>query len=363
MKISEILNKLEQWAPSVLQESYDNSGLISGNRDWEFQKAIICLDCLEEVLDEAIQEGANLIISHHPIVFSGLKKLTGSTYIERVIIKAIKHDIAIYAIHTNLDHVISGVSAEMANRIGLKNLKILREKKDSLYKLSTFVPVKQQEELRNALFLAGAGHIGNYDSCSFNSIGMGTFRAGEHANPFVGKIGEVHTEEEIRMEVIVPEWKKSAVTKALFENHPYEEVAYYWQMIENSNPEAGAGIIGTLPQPMEFKQLLNHLKSVFGGMIRYTTAPKSQINTIALCGGSGSFLIPDAINSGADLYLTADIKYHQFFDADGKLAIVDIGHYESEQFTQDLILRFLNQNFTNFAARLTTVKTNPINYL
>jgi dinuclear metal center YbgI/SA1388 family protein len=363
MKIYEIINILETWAPPSLQEGYDNSGLITGNRNLEFQKAIICLDCLEEVVDEAIQDGANLIISHHPIVFSGLKKLTGSNYIERVVIKAIKHDIAIYAIHTNLDHVISGVSAEMANRIGLKNIKILREKADTLFKLTTFVPTQQQEALRNALFVAGAGHIGNYDSCSFNSPGTGTFRAGKHANPFVGKIGEVHSEEEIRMELIVPEWKKSAVTTALFQNHPYEEVAYYWTRLENSNQEAGAGVIGSLPQPMEFGLLLNHLKAVFGGMIRYTNAPTSQIQTIALCGGSGSFLIADAIHAGADLYLSADIKYHQFFDADGKIALVDIGHYESEQFTQDLILRFLNENFNNFAARLTAVKTNPINYL
>ena len=363
MKIYEVTKALENWAPPVLQESYDNSGLICGDAGWEFRKAIICLDCLEAVVDEAVRDNANLIIAHHPIVFSGIKKLTGSSYIERTLIKAVKHDIAIYALHTNLDHVISGVSFEMATRLGLSDIRILREKSGQLLKLTTFVPAAYQELVRTRLFEAGAGNIGKYDSCSFSAPGSGTFRAGLGANPFVGEIGELHTEEEVRLEVIVAEWKKPAVTKALLESHPYEEVAHDWTRLENSNQQTGSGVIGMLSEPVGHNELLKRIKSVFGGTVRHTIPLKNPIRSVALCGGSGSFLISDAIYAGADVYLTADLKYHQFFDADGKLMLVDIGHFESEQFTMDLILRFLQQNFANFAARLTSVNTNPISYL
>ena len=363
MKIQEIISVLEKWAAPSLQESYDNSGLITGNNQQECTGTLICLDSTEAVVQEAIQKGCNLIIAHHPIVFSGLKRLTGATYIERTIILAIQNNIAIYAIHTNLDNINTGVSMEMANRLGLSNLQILQPKKGQLHKLITFVPEAYSAKVSQALFDAGAGYIGNYDECSFQTAGTGTFRANESANPFSGQIGIRNNEAEIRLEVIVPTWQQNAVLQALKSSHPYEEVAYDWISLENSLQSTGSGMMGEFQEPINTLELLKRIKEVFGGVVRYTTINKETIKRVALCGGSGSFLLKDAIRSGAELFLSADFKYHQFFDSEDKIIIADIGHFESEQFTMELIHRYLNQNISNFAGCLTTISTNPIHYL
>ena len=363
MLINEIIAQLEILAPPSLQESYDNAGLLTGSGSWEVSKALICLDSTEEVIDEAIKNGCNLVIAHHPIIFNGLKKITGRNYIERTIIKAIKNDIAIYAIHTNLDNVRQGVNAKIADVLCLNDTFILSPKSELLRKLVTFCPIAQAEKVRNAVFEAGAGHIGNYDSCSFNVKGIGTFRGNEPSNPFVGEQGTLHQEEEERIEVIYPDYLERKILQALHTAHPYEEVAYDIYPLKNKFTQTGSGICGELKTEIEIHAFLKLVKERFNaGMIRYTNPVKAKIKKIAVCGGSGSFLLKDAIAAGADAFITADFKYHQFFDADNNLIIIDIGHYESEQFTSQLLFDYLQQKFPTFALVLSKTKTNPINY-
>lgn len=364
MNIKQITNFLESYAPLEYQESYDNCGLIIGDANAEVIGALITLDCTEAIIDEAIATGCNLVIAHHPIIFSGLKKLNGSNYIERAVIKAIKNDIAIYAIHTNLDNVHNGVSAKIAEKLGLENCKILAPKSDLLRQLVVYCPTANAETLKTALFEAGAGTIGDYDQCSFTSIGKGTFRANENCTPFVGEIGENHTENEDRIEVIYPKFKERAILDAMEVAHPYEQVAHQIYVLDNKHQLVGSGIIGELKTPVDAQVFLKNLKlNMQTDCVRHTSLVKQQIKTVAVCGGSGSFLLKNAMAAKADIFITADFKYHEFFDAENKIVIADIGHYESEQFTKDLIYDLLVKNFTKFAVRLSKVNTNPIKYL
>lgn len=364
MHIKEVIDYLESWAPKAYQESYDNSGLIVGDKNAELTNVLVCLDSTEAVIDEAIEKNCNLVVAHHPIVFSGLKSLTGKNYIERTIIKAIKNDIAIYAIHTNLDSVSDGVNWKIGEKLGLKNLEILSPKQNMLKKIVTFVPVSHVEKVRMALFSAGAGSIGGYDQCSFGVEGEGTFRAGGNADPFVGEQGKLHVESETRIEVIVSNDKLSNVLLALQESHPYEEVAYDIFPLSNQHNQVGSGMIGELENVTTELEFFNFVKiAMQTSSIRYTNLLHKPIKKIAFCGGSGSFLLNQAKAKGADLFITADYKYHQFFDADGEIVIADIGHFESEQFTIELIADYLTKKFTKFAVRLTEVNTNPVNYL
>lgn len=364
MQLSKIISFLSEIAPPALQEGYDNSGLIVGNPNWDIKKAVISLDCTEAVIDEAIEQGCNLVIAHHPIVFSGLKRFNGSNYVERTIIKAIKNDIAIYAIHTNLDNVLHGVNKRIAERLGLKNCAILLPKQGTLQKLTTFVPTDQVEKVKTALFNAGAGNIGNYDQCSFALEGTGTFRPNDAANPYVGATGTTQREKETRIEVLIPSYKTSGILQALFAAHPYEEVAYYLQPLQNANQEIGSGMIGQMEKPLPFTDFVTHLKSSMQLHTVKATKPVTEyVQSVAVCGGSGSFLLEKAKAAKADVFITADFKYHDYFDADGEITILDIGHYESERFTIDLLFDFLSENFPNFALLKTEVETNPVNYL
>jgi dinuclear metal center YbgI/SA1388 family protein len=364
MQLKDIIQFLEEKAPSSLQESYDNSGLICGHPLMEITGAIICLDSTEEIIDEAIRHGYNLVIAHHPIVFSGLKKLNGKNYIERTIIKAIKNDIAIYAIHTNLDNIIHGVNAKIAEKIGLLNCRILSPMKNKLLKLSTYVPHEHSENVKEALFNAGAGHIGNYSECSFSTHGEGTFKGGDGSNPVYGEKNIRFKAQETKIEVILESHKQHQVFRALQEAHPYEEVAYEIISLVNNFQHTGAGMIGELPEEIDAQDFLKSLKTKMKtDCIRHTTPSKQSIKKVALCGGAGSFLLEDAKRAGADIFITGDFKYHQFFDADGSLVIADIGHYESEQFTIELLGDWLSEKFPTFALRLTENNTNPINYL
>ena len=363
MKLAEITNFLENIAPLNYQEDYDNSGLIVGNSNDEIHAALVALDCTEQIVDEAIAKNCNLIITHHPIVFKGLKKFNGKTYVERVVLKAIKNNIALYAIHTNLDHVANGVSAEICKRLGVENPKILSPKNNLLKKLVTFCPTAQATQVRNALFAAGAGNIGNYSDCSFNTDGTGTFKGGDGANPFVGEVGSQHQEAEVRIETIFKAQDERKILLALLENHPYEEVAYDIYPLANKLDTVGAGMVGWLQQEMEAHEFLHHVKNKMNTqVIRHTALFPKKIKKVAVCGGSGSFLLKDAIAAGADAFITADFKYHEFFDAEDKLIICDIGHYESEQFTSNLLIDNIQEKFPNFAIRLTEHNTNPINY-
>ncbi len=363
MQVKDIIQFLERKAPPVFQENYDNSGLICGDREAECTGVLVCLDSVEAIIDEAIDKNCNLVVAHHPILFSGLKRITGKTYMERTIIKAIKNDVAIYAIHTNLDNVMSGVNQKFADTLGLQNTRILAPKNDTLNKLSFYVPMNDADQVKEALFSAGAGEIGNYSHCSFNVNGTGTFKANEHANPHVGQKNEVHSEAETKVEVLVGKHVLGKVVNALLEVHPYEEVAYDIYALLNSNSEIGSGMVGELETAMNREQFLNHLKSSMKtDLVRYTKSNKKMIKKVAICGGSGSFLLNNAKACGADAFVTGDFKYHQFFDAEGEIMICDIGHFESEQFTIALLGDWLTENFPKFAVHFTEINTNPVNY-
>ena len=363
MILREIINFLEELAPLSLQESYDNSGLIVGNCNQEVSKAIICLDAIESVVDEAIEKGANLIIAHHPIVFSGLKKINGKNYVERVVIKAIQNQIAIYAIHTNLDNVSLGVNRMMSDKIGLINTQVLSPKANLLNKLVVYAPEGNRLQLLNALFEAGAGNIGNYSEASFTSNGEGSFKGNADSNPTIGKANERAYVNENRIEVLVESHSLTKVLAAMKANHLYEEVAYDLIALKNSHQNIGSGMIGSLKEAMNVNDFFKHLQEVFKvPVIRHTQINDQNISKVALCGGSGSFLLPTAISQKADIFLSADFKYHEFFDADNQIVIADIGHYESEQYTSELLLRKLNKKFSNFAFFLTENNTNPLRY-
>ncbi|HYM95238.1 MAG TPA: Nif3-like dinuclear metal center hexameric protein [Chitinophagaceae bacterium] len=363
MKIKEIISFLESIAPPSLQEPYDNAGLITGEGNWECNGIICSLDTTEEVVKEAIAKNCNLIVAHHPIVFGGLKKINGKNYVEKTVISAIRNDIAIYAIHTNLDNVLTGVNGKIASILGLRNVSVLSPKESTLKKLFTFAPLDKAEQVRNAIFSAGGGHIGNYSECSFNAGGEGTFKAGKGTDPYVGNIGKRHTEQEIKIEVVFPAWLESSIIQAMKSGHPYEEVAYDVVSLSNSHPGTGSGVIGHLPQALDETAFLALIKKTFNvPVIRHTRFLNKPIQKVAICGGAGSFLVPKALAAWADIYITADMKYHEFFEANDQLVIADVGHFESEQFTIDLLKEILEQKFPNFAVLKTTVKTNPVKY-
>jgi dinuclear metal center YbgI/SA1388 family protein len=364
MTTQDICALLEEFAPLALQESYDNAGLLVGERNREIGGVLLCIDVTEAVVEEAIAKQCNMIVAHHPLIFRPVKRITGEDYIQRCIIKAIKHDIAIYAAHTNLDSVLQGVNDRICRKIGLENSRILAPLAGNLLKLVTYVPTASAQRLRDALFASGAGNIGQYDSCSFNSEGFGTFRAGDESHPFVGKQGELHREPETRVEVIVPSHLKAAVEKALSAAHPYEEPAYDWIPLANTWCQAGMGMIGDLPHKEDERDFLLRLKSVFSvGAIRHTAFTGKQIRRVAVCGGSGASLLAPAIRAKADVFVSADFKYHDFFGTENRILVADIGHYESEQFTKEIFFEQIQKKLPTFAIRFAECEVNPVNYL
>lgn len=364
MRIKDLTTYLEKLAPLPYQESYDNAGLIVGNQNEIITGVLVSLDSTEDVVEEAIQRGCNVIVAHHPIVFKGLKKLNGKNYVERTIIKAIKNDIAIYATHTNLDNVVNGVSFKIAEKLGLQQVRILAPKSDLLMKLVVFVPVDHTGELLDALYAAGAGEIGNYSQCSFRVDGKGTFKPNAQANPVIGQSGGPLEEvEENRVEVIFPAYLKNQVLEGMRKGHVYEEVAYYLTQLNNQHQEVGSGAFGLLPEPMAEADFLAYLKqNMQVSVIRHTDLMNKPIRKVAVCGGAGSFLLTNAISASADIFITADYKYHEFFDAENRIIIADIGHYESEQFTKELLKDYICKKFTNFAVHLSETPTNPVQY-
>ncbi|MEY2963341.1 MAG: hypothetical protein RL754_602 [Bacteroidota bacterium] len=362
MRIGEIIEALEAWAPPTLQESYDNSGLIVGHGDWETEGVLVALDCLEAVVDEAIEKGIGLIVAHHPIVFSGLKRFNGSDYIQRVVIKAIKHDVAIYAIHTNLDNVLWGVNAKIMELLGVPKFEVLQPMRGALHKFQVYVPLSHANTVSDAVFAAGGGKVSAYEECSFTTEGIGTFKGTEGTNPVIGEVGKRESVAEVKLEFIVPKYAVRAVERSARMAHPYEEMAYEWMSVDNVATQYGAGAVGDLPEPVAFEKFLYAVKEAFGTTIRYTAPSSPKVARVAVCGGSGSFLLGAAKGSNADVFITADYKYHQFFDAEKDLAIFDVGHFESEQFTIGLIADFIGKKFPKFAVLKTEVNTNPIQY-
>jgi dinuclear metal center YbgI/SA1388 family protein len=363
MKVREVVSALEELAPLSLQESYDNAGLIAGDPEMKVSGVLCTVDITSKVIEEALKLQANLIISHHPILFSGLKTLTGKTAEEKVLIAALKNDLALYAAHTNLDKVKTGVNAMICTKLGLEATRILAPEGSQLFKLVCFIPGDHLETVRTAIFEAGAGMIGNYDSCSFTATGEGTFRGNELTDPFVGEKGKLHTEKEVRFETILTKTVIPGVIQAMIASHPYEEVAYDLYPLENKYEAVGSGMLGNFPEPVTHENFLQLLRKTFEiPVIRYAGEPKKQYRKIAVCGGAGSFLISRAIRARADAFITGDLKYHQFFEATDNMLICDIGHYESEQFTKEIFYSVLKKKFSTFAVHLSETVTNPIKY-
>lgn len=363
MKIKEVIDALEKFAPLPLQDDFDNAGLQVGLTDAEVTGALLCLDVTEAVVKEAISLGCNLIIAHHPLLFKGLKTITGKNYVERCVMEAIRNEITVYAAHTNLDNAYGGVNFKMAEKIGLKNIQVLEPKENSLLKLVTYVPAQQADDVRQALFQAGCGHIGNYDACSYNVHGEGTFRAAEGTHPFCGQIGELHTEPEIRIETVLPAYLKRNAERVLKAVHPYEEPAYDFFALQNDWKQAGAGVIGDLEEPMDELDFLRLLKKTFEvGCVKHTHLKGRLIKRVALCGGAGAFLLPKAVGK-ADVFVTGEVRYHDYFYYENDILVAEIGHYESEHYTKEIFYSIIQDLFPTMEVRMSRINTNPINYL
>lgn len=363
MKLQKIISVLEEMAPLAYAEEFDNVGLLIGDKNQEISAALICHDAIENVVDEAIAKKCNLIICFHPILFTGLKKITGKNYVERSVIKAIKNDIAIYAVHTALDNHKNGVNKIFCDALGIQKSKVLIPKENFIRKLVTYTIPENESKLRNALLDAGAGKIGNYENCSFNSEGIGTYSGNIDSNPKIGSRFEFVQTKEIKIEVTFEKYLENAILKALFANHVYEEVAYEIYELKNKHQNIGLGRIGTLEKPISEIDFLNLVKTKMQcGGIRHSALLGREIKTIAVLGGSGSYAIKNAIQAGADAYITADLKYHQFYEAENQILLVDIGHFESERYTKNYILDFLKEKITNFAFILSEENTNPVQY-
>lgn len=364
MIVQDVINHLEELAPLTYAEDFDNVGLLVGDTKSDVTGILVTLDTIEAVVDEAIKNNCNLIVSFHPIIFSGLKKITGNTYVERVVLKAIKNGISIYAIHTALDNSNLGVNNMICEKLDLINREILIPKNSTIKKLTTYVPKSEAEILRKALFRAGAGNIGHYSNCSFNTEGIGTYKGNEESNPSKGKKGETHYEEEVQVSMIYPKDVEEKVMNTLFRTHSYEEVAYEITTLENTNQHIGMGMVGELKKVVDESAFLSNLKSKFNcKVIKHSNLLNKPIKKVAVLGGSGSFAIQAAISKDADVFVTSDLKYHDYFTAENKILLADVGHYESEQFTKNLIVTYLTKKITNFAIVLSKINTNPIKYL
>jgi dinuclear metal center YbgI/SA1388 family protein len=363
MTVREITSCLDQWAPLAYAEDFDNVGLLVGSFDQKIERALVTHDAIESVVDEAIESRCNLIICFHPIIFKGLKRITNGTYVERAVTKAIKNDIAIYTIHTALDVQKDGVNKGLADALQLNDRKVLVPSKGSLIKLNTYVPNAHLAEVQAALFAAGAGALGAYAECSFTSEGTGSFFPLANSNAFTGGKGKRHLEPETQLQVVVPKHCKNKVVNALQKTHPYETVAYELTVLDNIRTDLGMGCIGTLPKPLSEDEFLNSLKTLLGTpVLRHSAFLGKKIKRVALLGGSGSFAIDAARRLNADVFITADLKYHDFFQGENDVLLIDVGHYESEQFTKKIIMEFLSKNFPNFAFISSKTDTNPVHY-
>jgi len=364
LRIKDILKEIEKLAPLPLQEGFDNAGIQVGNVNQPATGVLLCLDITESVIEEAIELGYNLVIAHHPLVFKPFKSLTGSNYIERCVIQACKYDLVLYAAHTNLDNAVGGVNYKLAELFGLQNVRILGPQKGNLLKLVTFVPEESAEIVRTALFHAGAGSIGHYDACSFNTNGTGTFRASESCNPYSGEIGELHIAKEIRIETILPSYLKTHVTRALLSVHPYEEPAYDFYPLENTWKQVGSGIVGELLSEEDELFFLQRIKQILKtDCIRHSQLTGKKVREIAICGGSGAFMLPEAIAYGADVFITGEAKYNDFYDVEDKILLAVAGHFETEICTKDIFFDIISEKFPTFAVQISNTNTNPVKYL
>jgi len=363
MTIKEAIYQLEKRIPNKQAEDYDNVGLLCGVPEREIAGILVCHDALEPVVEEAISKNCNLIITFHPIIFSGLQSITGKNYVERAVLKAIENKIAIYAIHTAFDNDYFGVNFRICEELGLKNQKILQPKTGSLFRLDVYVPTDYTEKVRNELFAAGAGNIGFYDECSFTNLGLGTFRPVQGSNPFSGTRNVRENAAENQISVLFENFKKNKILSAMRSAHPYEEVAYQIIPLENENQYLGLGRFGELEHELSETDFLKFVKERFDlKLIRHSNFNHKKIKKVGVLGGSGASGIKAALSQNCDAYLTGDIKYHDFFQNEGKMMICDIGHYESEQFVTLQLIELLSEIFPKFAISKSLEKTNPVNY-
>lgn len=365
MTAKELEQFVAEWAPQSLAESYDNVGWMIRTRS-QFQKALVCLDFTPDILEEAVEKSCDLVICHHPLLFKPLKSIAPDNPISSLVINTIRSEVSVLAMHTNLDNVIrQGVNYKLAEKLGMdtRRLQVLAPKTGNLCKLIVYVPESHLDVLMDTLFAAGAGHIGNYSECSFSVKGKGSFKPEEGANPYSGNVGRRSMDEEIRLELLVPTWKISTVLEAMRSVHPYETIAYDIIPLENRNLDTGSGAVGPLLKPMPFRELLEEVKKVLNvSCLKWAGDGNQTVETLAICGGSGAFLISQARRSGAQVYLTADLKYHDFFEAGPGFALIDTGHFENEQYTSELICEEIQKKFPTFAVLNAETCTNPVKY-
>lgn len=363
MKVKEIASAIERVAPLYLQESYDNAGMQVGDPDSVITGVVLCTDVRECIVDEAIACGANLIISHHPLIFHGLKKLTGRNYVERTVLKAIRHGVSIYCAHTNLDNARGGVSYKMAEKLGMKNVEVLDPQVGTQRKIVVFVPQAQAADVEQAMWRAGAGTLGDYDRCSYRVEGEGRFHALDGANPFAGEVGEDHVENEVRVEVLVNKARCSAVIVAMLAAHPYEEPAFDVIPLENADRYSGSGVIGDIEE-IGGSDFMHRLKEAFGvDTVRFSGNLDRKVKRVALCGGAGSFLAGKAMSMGADVYVTGDMKYHEFQGNEERIILADIGHYESEQYTKEIFADIIASLHPDFEVKYANEEQNQVKYI
>jgi dinuclear metal center YbgI/SA1388 family protein len=362
-RVSEIMHAVEAWAPPQVAWEKDNVGLQTGDPAQDVNGVLIALELTQEILNDAVQQNCNLIVTHHPFIFHPIRNITADTPDGSLLLNLIRSGINLYAAHTNLDFSRDGVSFALAHKLGLSDLRFLHREASGMRKIAVFVPPDYVENVTGAMAAAGAGLLGDYEYCSFRLRGTGTYKPLDGAQPFAGSVGTLEQAEEIRIEMVVPAWRLSPVVKAMISAHPYDEVAYDVFTSEALNPNFGAGVFGHYPTPLGVQEFLSRIKSVLNTpTIRYTIGNSDTVRTVAVCGGSGSDLLRSALLSGADAFVTADIKYHTFHEARGNILFVDAGHYETEIGILDSIEKYLSDKFPRTRISVTKVNTNPIQY-
>jgi dinuclear metal center YbgI/SA1388 family protein len=363
MIVKNLIKHIETWAPPGIAWEKDNVGLQLGSTQSQITNVLLCLEVDSKVVDDAIKKRCNLIISHHPLIFTPLKSITDRDNQSDLIKKIIKNDINVFSAHTNLDFAKDGVSFQLAKKLKLQQIRFLKNLSSNQYKIVVFVPEKFVEKVASAMHIAGGGQIGDYSNCSFRIVGQGTFKGSNSTNPFVGIKGNLEYVREIRLEMIANSFDLPKILSAMKESHPYEEVAYDLYKLNNENVNFGMGAIGVLNQSMTKEEFLFYVsKSLKIKNFRYNSGKKNKIRTVAVCGGSGSDLADEAIKQNADAFITADVKYHKFQDVQNKILLIDAGHYETEIFILDELKRRIQKFLNNGNNKVYKYKgsTNPI---
>ena len=364
MKIKEVIQFLEQKFPLHWQEDFDNCGVQCGDKERELTGIVVCFDMSEAVIDEALAQGSNMVISHHPIIYKhGLKKIEPTNRVGKIIYKALENKILLYSMHTNIDSGKAGGNVLFAKKLELQNLSVLVPKENQFCKLVVFVPAENSALLKEAMFKIGCGNIGNYSHCSYSCEGIGSFKPLTGVNPHIGKHNRLERVDEERIEMIFPKNIKRQVIETLYGHHPYEEPAFDIITLENQNREVGLGRIGLLPTSMLAKDFILYIKEKLNlDFVKFSGNRDAEIKKVAVCGGGGASFISEALTAGVNAYITGDLKYHDFFIPENKMLLIDIGHFEGEHFIREIITSLLQENFNTFATHFTEVEIPVIHH-